>query len=345
METRRGSPTGRRERWTAAALSGVLSLAGAECLSRSWFGVPLAERLPIVEVRANALRGYEMVPDRDHYTYEHPVHVNGLGLRGEDLPEKTGGEVRVLCLGDSLTYGQGIAGEDTLPVRLEHALAGGRGRVRVVNGGVRGYGTPEEVALLEELGPRIRPDVVVLLWYENDLERSEIEENFTRLERSGPVAFDTGAKMEGVPLWRWRFRQLLRRSALLVSSRHAWADWTAHRLTPAQVDVGFERLGRELDRLAEKARASGLDVLVAAIPAAMNLRETAEPDPLAKRVAASAKEHGFAFVDLGPDLRELQARLGRAPILPYDGHYTGEANAVMAGRIAEAILERFPGRF
>jgi lysophospholipase L1-like esterase len=347
----------RGEALLAAGISSILALTAAELVSRRLFGVALRERLPILEVRANALRGYEMVPDTDPFTYQHPAHVNHLGLRGPDVPErarrepleKADSELRILCLGDSMTYGQGVADEETIPVLLEGALARAaserRREIRVVNGGVRGYGTQEEIALLTELGPRIAPDAVVLLWYPNDLEQPEIAETSRRLERSGPVAFDTGERMEGWPVRRWRARQVLRMSALFMKIHHTWSDWTYHRLTPPQIEEGLERLDRDLDRLAASSRSLGVDVLVATIPTSAALRGPSDEDRLPGRVGAMARSHGFAFVDLAPDLRDLRRALGKSPVLPYDGHYDGEANAVMARRIANALEEGFPARF
>ena len=48
-------------------------------------------------VRANAARGYEMIPGTDHFTYLHPVHVNAFGLRGPERAPLGAAEVRVLC--------------------------------------------------------------------------------------------------------------------------------------------------------------------------------------------------------------------------------------------------------
>jgi hypothetical protein len=266
-----GAPPGtRRRKLAVAAVSSFAALLAAEVAARKLFGVPLEERLPIVEVQANPTRGYEMVPDRDHYTYLHPVHVNHLGLRGPDLPEKAPGECRILCLGDSLVYGQGVADPDTIPAALEAELSGRAGEahriVRVVNGGVRGYDTAQERALLEELGDRIRPDVVVLFWYPNDLEKPRIEAARDSLARSGPVAYDTDRRMEGTALWTWRGRQLLRRSALVVRLRHVWAGLADRPLPPEEVERGLRRLDQDLGRIQAWASERGVVCVVVALP-------------------------------------------------------------------------------
>lgn len=313
------------------------------------FGVPLEERLPIVEVQANPTRGYEMVPDRDHYTYMERVHVNHLGLRGGDLPARAPDECRILCLGDSLVYGQGVADVDTIPVALEAEFAGRAGEarrtVRVVNGGVRGYDTAQERALLEELGDRIRPDVVVLFWYPNDLEKPRIEAARAALERSGPVAYDTDDRMEGRPLALWKARQLLRRSALVLRLRHVWADLAYRELPPEEVERAFLRLDQDLGRITTWTRERGILFVVATLPASAAVRaDRHAEDGVRERVRALARAHGIPSVDPTPELRLLRKELGALPVLPYDGHYDGRANRAIARRLAPVLQELLPTR-
>jgi lysophospholipase L1-like esterase len=346
-------PRRTRDRRLALLVSSIAALALAELAARRLFGVPLAERLPIVEVRANRTRGYEMVPDRDHYTYLHPVHVNHLGLRGEDLPAKAPGEARVLCLGDSLVYGQGVAGADTIPELLASAFVARavelHRTVRVVNGGVRGYDTIQEVALLEELGGEIDPDLVVLFWYPNDLEKPRVESAYTALERSGPVAYDTESRMEGAAVAAWHAREFLRRSALVVRLRHVVSDLLAKPLPAAEIEHGFERLDASLARISSWVRARRIPAVVVTMPTSAALaggdsKEARTEDELRARVVRLAEAHAFPAVDPTPELRLLREELGRLPVLPYDGHYDGRANGVVARRVAPVLRELLPDR-
>jgi lysophospholipase L1-like esterase len=73
------------------------------------------------------------------------------------------GEFRVLCVGDSHTYGVGVAPDDAYPAQLERILRGRGVRARVINAGVPGQGSSQ---LLTDLGAtvaRYQPDVV-LVW-------------------------------------------------------------------------------------------------------------------------------------------------------------------------------------
>src|SRR5688572_9791142 len=213
------SGTGRRLRKRVLALCLALGASAlvAELCVRLCVGAPLAERLPLMTVRANALRGWEMVPG-EHYTYHHRVRVNSLGLRGPELGAREANEERILFLGDSLTYGQGVADDETMPAALARALEerAPSHRWTVVNGGNRAYGTEQEVALLEELGARIRPDIVLLGWYWNDVSERAIQPTFEAFRPRGEFVFDTGGRLEGWERVSWHVRELPRRSALVM---------------------------------------------------------------------------------------------------------------------------------
>ncbi len=329
-----------------AALAGALLIAAmaGELLVRVLVGTPMPERLPLMTVQASPWRGYGMVPGGDHFTYHHPVRVNNLGLRGSDVGPPEPGETRVLMLGDSLTYGQGVADDDTVPAVLERLLTGDRARpARVINGGLRGYATNQEVGLLVELGPVIRPDVVVLMWYWNDLEEGNIEGTWERLTRSGPVAFDTWARMEGDTLTRWRRQQWLRRSALLMLLHDVRNRLTAgEQAGVTDPDAGMERLDRHLARLTELTAELGARPVLATVPDPNALSGEHFSRAWAATARSMASRHGIAAVDLEPPLRELFLRLGRLPVLAFDGHYDARANACMAEALAVALRGVWP---
>ena len=344
--SRRARRSRRRRALAAFALASLVALAAAEIVARILWGAPRRERLPMMEVRANARRGFELVPSSEHYTYLERVRVNALGLRGPELGEKAPGECRVLALGDSMIYGQGVAEEDTVTARLERELARGGGpRWRAVNGGIRAYDTLQEVALAEELAPVVVPDVVVLYWFANDLEEHDVAGMSARLARSGPIAFDLGEPARGGALLAWRAKQVLRASALVMRVHDAITASRHKPPAPQYVSNGLAKVGACFDRLAALARGGGFDVLVAAIP----IRDAVEgPDPSEELVAAAlalARERGFATLDLLPALRAHRAERGEPPVIPFDGHYDGGANGAIARATAEALREAFPQRF
>ena len=102
-----------------------------------------------------------------------PVHINSLELRDDreyDL-EKKPGTFRILVLGDSVTFGHGALYECTYPYLLEQQLRRWRPDVdwQVWNAAVPGYNTSQELAQLLDVGPRFKPDLVIVGFYDNDI--------------------------------------------------------------------------------------------------------------------------------------------------------------------------------
>ena len=103
------------------------------------------------------------------------VTSNSQGLRGgrEYATEPGPGIRRVLCVGDSFTFGAGLLDEQTMPARLEVALNGDRPpRWEVLNFGVEGYGTDQQWLYFADRGLRYKADIVVLSFFELNLERN-----------------------------------------------------------------------------------------------------------------------------------------------------------------------------
>lgn len=136
---------------------------------------------------SNPLLGFEIKAgyrnDQANLIKSYPS-TNSHGQRDVERTVATPpGVRRILLLGDSVVEGVGIeALSDTMPLQLQQAYA--NGRTEVLNFGVSGYCTLAEVELLEVKGLRFSPDVVVLVFVENDFE------NFNR------EAFQLGATMD-----------------------------------------------------------------------------------------------------------------------------------------------------
>jgi hypothetical protein len=330
----------------AAGLGTVVGLALGECLARIVRGAPLAERLPLELIQAEPESGWGMVPDTDHFTYLHPVHVNNLGLRGEDVPAEKGDEWRVLCLGDSLVYGQGVANDATLPAHLQKLLSEKlpARKLRVLNGGVRAYATEQELGQLRRLAPVVRPDVVVLCWFQNDIEGRDQAGTYQRLAASGPITFDVGGRMEGSLLWGWRLRQVARSSALLMLAHDILKEVRHVPRTEAQEAAGMKRLDAFLAEFLQLREKHGFRLVFVVIPEAGSVASAPKRLGLELQALAAAQARGIETVDPLPVVRELTDQKKRLPIVPYDGHYDGEANLAMARVIAGALVGGQGGR-
>ena len=96
--------------------------------------------------------------------FRHAVSTNSRGLRERETPYSRGSQRRVLCIGDSFTWGLGVEGAEAFPALLENALPD----TEVINAGVIGWGTAQEWLWLEKEGYRYSPDVLILGFFVND---------------------------------------------------------------------------------------------------------------------------------------------------------------------------------
>jgi hypothetical protein len=100
------------------------------------------------------------------------VHANSQGLLDREYPlQKAPGVRRVLVLADSFGGDVGVPFEALFPKVAEaRANAEGRSpRYEVINAGVSGFGTAQELLMFRGAGWRYDPDVVVLSFYMNDV--------------------------------------------------------------------------------------------------------------------------------------------------------------------------------
>ncbi len=104
--------------------------------------------------------------------YRVKVQINRDGLRNEELPhERVPGRGRIMCLGDSFTFGVGVEAEQTFSKILQNRLLRD---TDVINTGVTGFGTDQEYLYLTYEGKRYQPDLVVLVFYsENDMDDNQ----------------------------------------------------------------------------------------------------------------------------------------------------------------------------
>lgn len=121
-------------------------------------------------------RGWRNIPNAagDYKNVEYTVHLqyNARGIRGPERPyAKPPGTYRIVVLGDSYIDGYSVAREDRVTEQLERLLntAQSARSVEVIALGTAGYSTDQELLWLESEGLRYEPDLVVLMFYFNDI--------------------------------------------------------------------------------------------------------------------------------------------------------------------------------
>src|SRR6266576_652080 len=101
---------------------------------------------------------------------DHQVFINEYSLRNRPVSARAASDTkRIVILGDSFTFAMAVPNENAFPVILENILSGS-GHYEVINAGVPGYGTAQEMLFMKELtGKKVVGDVYVLMISVNDI--------------------------------------------------------------------------------------------------------------------------------------------------------------------------------
>ncbi|MCH8045073.1 MAG: hypothetical protein IID44_15285 [Planctomycetes bacterium] len=115
--------------------------------------------------------GWRNIPNWKATTFGHQLTINSKGLRDREYEyDKPAGWRRILVLGDSFAWGYGVADEEIFTEVLEDRFEREGTKWQVINAGVSGWGTDQQLLYLQSEGLKYQPDVVVLAFYVgNDL--------------------------------------------------------------------------------------------------------------------------------------------------------------------------------
>jgi lysophospholipase L1-like esterase len=296
--------------------------------------------------------GYES----NRIEYRVTVHTDALAMRVPVRAPAGDGRPRVLVLGDSFVFGQGVEAQDAWPAQLELALAARGDTVAVLNGGIPGYSTLDEAAWLSAYGLAQHPRRVVLgVFLGNDLE----DNGTTAQRRLGSIAPPPVRWYTRPTRWLYEHSHLydlLRRLAERarparpvdgMAANVAAAIAPYHVSTSAQRRVELDGTAAAVAKFDSLTRAAGAERLVILIPDAVAVepaREAAVRRQVPPGVALDFNypvsifaplfaAHGITCVDLTPALRAEAAR-GTRLYYPVDRHLTPEGNRFVAGLVA-----------
>ncbi|MBM3811921.1 MAG: hypothetical protein FJW20_09830 [Acidimicrobiia bacterium] len=160
----------KRFRWSLLLLtvSIVVSIGMAEVLLRLW-----GYRFSGSNYQKDPVLGWSLRPGSECWEAEEGIAWNVINSHGfrdrERTIQKPSGTYRIAVLGDSIAEGRGVALEDVFTAVLERKLndcPAYRGRkVEVLNFGVPGYGTAQELLQFRHTAAAYSPDLVILQFY------------------------------------------------------------------------------------------------------------------------------------------------------------------------------------
>jgi lysophospholipase L1-like esterase len=248
------------------------------------------------------------------------VALNGRGLRAdhETADRKAPGSMRIMMLGDSVTFGFGVGQDESTSARLEGLLNadGGTTRYEVLNAGVGNYNTVMEVANYLQHGRSLAPDLVVLNFFVNDAETTPVPKGNV-LTRSSLAAVYFNNRVDSVARW--------------TNGAPGWQQYYSDLFNDDA--PGWQAAQQAIAALKRACDEDGRPLVIVNYP---DLHQT-QPYPLGRittRIQRVAESLPARFLDLTPIVEE-QHDAALTWVNGGDPHPNAATHALYARRIAD----------
>jgi lysophospholipase L1-like esterase len=353
---------------SVVAIASVLTLVAGEVLVR--FVAPTERLVPLNEVimgitaqRPN-VRGEHIVPE----TFDVSYTTNSQRFRSTKIFTSTPDPQveRVAVLGDSFTFGWGANDDQTYPSRLQSLLNNSLGPTEVINGGVCGTGTGNEVLWYDLWVDRFHPNVVILTVVPNDVD-DDLARPLFSIDDSGNVRPKSVLQVEQFQSQTLAIRRLITRLpvydyltehsellnlfrrtvSVLIRRRHI--RQSSEKEGPSAFDtIGLRLLAGEVEWLNQRVRSSGAQLIVVFVP----FRESVYgqvPDTnkvvhdslaMVGTLSRICEKDGIPFRDITSGMRTVAARR-QQPLFytsPGEAHPTPAGYQVIADLIAPSVI-------
>jgi len=285
----------------------------------------------------NPIYGWSIRPNLRAYQFGSlpPVTTNAEGWRSRHdyAHARQPGVGRIAVLGDSFTFGEQAHDDDVWTVDLERQLD----HTEVYNFGVHGFGTDQQLLVLEHDALAYHPDIVVLGFFVEDILRNGLSfRDYAKpmfvLKNGALVLTDSPvpppervlAEASGVRPW----------SDLLhfVRTRLTGAIDGAN-LDDVVDDQGLSSLTHAiLERMQRDVAAAGAKLLVVIIPSRRAMPRVEEA------LGAWAGEIGYTAVNVGPALDAAEKAYGKS--MYTDFYHSALGDLVMSAEVRRTLVDR-----
>lgn len=273
-------------------------------------------------------------------------HFNADHMRGG--PVNMAADLKVLCLGDSFTFGWLVEEGDhfvgLLQSRAAEAFA--PASVEFMNGSAGGWGAAHYLAFFEDHGERLRPDAIVVFLNMFDVRRSMAAGLFQLRKdgeldvlASGDVA-GTGRMRElaqSIPGYEWLLEhshlfQLARRACMAPPMIHG----NPRHESSEDAEEGVRLAQALFRRLNGHCQRRGTPLLVISIGAGSLISQKSPGEwSMADRKFSSEASTFFAsisvpFIDLAGPMAAAAGADAERYLIPVDRHFNEDGNALCA---------------
>jgi lysophospholipase L1-like esterase len=266
-----------------------------------------------------------------------PCRINTLGLRGPELGPRAPGEERLLTLGDSSVFGDGVPEANVFSSVAAQQLTRSWGRpVAGVIGGVPGHDSSQSLARLRDKGAAIAPTWVVVanLWSDVYKDNGFLRPSATVQAVRTPLRTFATYRVARILLAPYLIRQKVGWIASMDDDVGAGTD------SEARARVLLRDYVANLRAIAEEAKKLGAKPAFLALPAPIDLDPAGPPDDILEYRAAMravADELGAPFVDTPAWLKSHGGTIGH---FADQVHPNPHGHKLIGDALAAALADR-----
>ena len=283
-------------------------------------------------------RGY-FGPDNE---VEHPT--NSLGFRGPEFQlDKSPGTIRLMFLGDSFTFGEGVRFADTyceVTSALLQAKINDSRRVEAYNFGVGGYNTSQSLWLLQRFLTQTSPDVILLGYVLNDAEPPLFDYDHAtksriRLPRELmiPEGLDDAVPPDQI-VYQLRSSRLVWQ--LFQNRTRSRATIAHYRSLYETAGIGWRNSRLALKQFIEICRSRDVPFCVVLFPILHELSDAYPFRDIHEQIAREFEGTGTVFIDLLPRLKGMDA--DELWVHPTDQHPNERVHAIAAEALVDGLM-------
>jgi hypothetical protein len=303
--------------------------------------------------------GWVTVPNFHQENYFAPgigLRTNSLGFRANEefTTEVPSNRLRLICSGDSFTFGEGVGNDHTWCQLLESLNP----RFQTVNLGESGYGVDQMYLWYKRQAPMLAHDVHLFAFIVEDFRRMQLA-NYVGYGKPVLRLRNGELTSENVPVPRqssvlpWLQRERVRlqefRSVKLLSSLAGWVLPVRDAFSDGPTEEQAQIIDKMFENLQQVGRQSNSTLVLVCLPTTVHQHEQSGPAPAWRAwIRAESARRRIRFIDLVEDFHKLPVTEQDGMFIWPDsvhyfaeapGHYDDEGNAWVAQDLYTQLIE------
>ncbi|MBX9767124.1 MAG: SGNH/GDSL hydrolase family protein, partial [Bdellovibrionales bacterium] len=256
--------------------------------------------------------------------------LNKQGYRGEDWETSPDGK-SVLFLGDSYTFGWGVRDAETFPAQIKAYFQKKRMSAKILNAGVPGYGTFQELAVLKDWIESLNISLVVLSVVMNDAQPPEA------IPLHPEISYRYASSWVLSEL-REYLNSIAKRTLVTPTKFRASEDYNID----FRREPNFRSVKDSLKEIRDLCEQRKIPLLVTILPDfTNNFNSTYAYRGIHEKVMSMATELGIEAIDMLP---LFEGKNSASLRVPGDGHPNAEAHRLIAKYLLDH-LNREPVKY